>query len=68
MLIENDKGDASSDGFDSTEEYLRTKGFGVIHGGVNALRYTPHFAVTTEELELIVEGLRDALINGPRKA
>ncbi|MDJ0522011.1 MAG: aminotransferase class III-fold pyridoxal phosphate-dependent enzyme [Planctomycetota bacterium] len=55
-----------SHGENSVEEYLRTKGFGVIHGGTNALRYTPHFAVTTEELELIVEGIRDALENGPR--
>ena len=35
--------------------------------GKNALRYTPHFAVTTEELELIVESIRDAIENGPRK-
>ena len=55
-----------SHGENSVEEYLRTKGFGVIHGGTNALRYTPHFAVTTEELELIVDGIRDALENGPR--
>ena len=54
-------------GTNSTEEYLRTKGFGVIHGGKNALRYTPHFAVTTAELELIVEAIRDAIANGPRK-
>ncbi len=57
-----------SHGFDSIEEYLRTKGFGVIHGGKNALRYTPHFAVTSEELELIVDAIRDAVLNGPRKA
>jgi acetylornithine/succinyldiaminopimelate/putrescine aminotransferase len=57
----------TSHGEGSTEEYLRTKGFGVIHGGKNALRYTPHFAVTTEELELIVDSVRDALAHGPRK-
>lgn len=57
-----------SHGENSVEEYLRTKGFGVIHGGTNALRYTPHFAVTTAELELIVDGIRDALANGPRLA
>ena len=55
-------------GTGSTEEYLRTKGFGVIHGGANALRYTPHFAVTTEELRMIVDAIRDAIRNGPRRA
>ncbi len=55
-------------GTNSTEEYLRTKGFGVIHGGKNALRYTPHFAVTTEELQLIVDSIRDAILHGPRVA
>lgn len=55
-----------SQGADSTEAYMRTKGIGVIHGGTNALRFTPHFAVTTEELALIVEAIRDALENGPR--
>lgn len=54
-------------GAGSTEEYLRTKGIGVIHGGANALRYTPHFAVTPEEIDLILDATRDALVNGPRK-
>ena len=54
-------------GSNSTEEYLRTKGFGVIHGGKSALRYTPHFAVPSEELHLIVDSIRDALLNGPHK-
>ena len=56
-----------SHGTNSTEEYLRTRGFGVIHGGQNALRYTPHFAVTTSELSMIVDSIRDALVNGPRR-
>lgn len=49
----------------STEEYLRTQGIGVIHGGKNALRFTPHFRVTSEELKLIVDAIRDALLHGP---
>lgn len=53
-------------GTGSTEEYLRRHGIGVIHGGRRSLRYTPHFAVTAEELELVVNGTRDALLNGPR--
>jgi len=54
-------------GAGSTEEYLRRKGVGVIHGGANSLRYTPHFGVTGEELELVIAATRDALVNGPRR-
>ena len=54
-------------GADSTEEYLRKHGIGVIHGGENSLRFTPHFAVTSEEVDLVVDAVRDALANGPRK-
>jgi len=50
----------------STEEYMRLNGFGVIHGGVNSLRFTPTFDITSEELELVVEGVRQALLHGPR--
>lgn len=53
-------------GENSTETYMRTKGIGVIHGGQNALRFTPHFAVTTAELQLIVDATRDAILHGPR--
>jgi acetylornithine/succinyldiaminopimelate/putrescine aminotransferase len=53
-------------GPNSTETWLRTQGFGVIHGGANALRYTPHFGVSRAELELIVAGIRAALEHGPR--
>ena len=52
-------------GANSTEEYLRERGIGVIHGGKNALRFTPHFRVTSEELEMIVAAIRDALLHGP---
>lgn len=53
-------------GDNSTEDYLRRQGLGVIHGGARSLRYTPHFAVTSKEVELILDLTRDALINGPR--
>ena len=53
-------------GADSTEDWMRRRGFGVIHGGKNALRFTPPFDVTSAELELIVDGVRAALIEGPR--
>ena len=55
-------------GAGSTEEYLREHGWGVIHGGANSLRFTPHFNVTSEEIALLVEGVRKALLEGPRKA
>lgn len=55
-------------GTGSTEEYLREHGWGVIHGGANSLRFTPHFNVSSEELALLVEGVRKALLEGPRKA
>ncbi len=53
-------------GTGSTEEYLREHGFGVIHGGTNSLRFTPPFTITSEESDLILAGVRDALVNGPR--
>ncbi len=55
-------------GVGSTEEYMRERGFGVIHGGINSLRFTPHFNVGADEVELMLSGLREALVNGPRKA
>ena len=53
-------------GTGSTEEYMRERGYGVIHGGTNSLRFTPPFTVTSEEVDLIISGVRDALLNGPR--
>jgi 4-aminobutyrate aminotransferase-like enzyme len=55
-------------GTGSTEEYMRERGFGVIHGGVNSLRFTPTFFVTDAEVDLIIDAVRDAVLNGPRKA
>lgn len=55
-------------GADSTEEYLRMHGLGVIHGGDNSLRFTPHFGLTSEEIELIVGSVRKALLEGPHAA
>lgn len=54
-------------GTGSAEEYMRTKGIGVIHGGENSLRFTPHFEVTSAEVDLIVEHVKDALLNGPKR-
>ncbi len=54
-------------GGNSTEEYMREHGVGVIHGGTNSLRFTPHFNVTSAEVDLIVDHVRQALLKGPRK-
>lgn len=51
----------------STEEYMRERGVGVIHGGVNSLRFTPHFRVTSAEVDLIIDEIRHALKEGPRQ-
>jgi len=53
-------------GVNSTEDYLRRQGLGVIHGGARSLRYTPHFAITDKEVDLILQLTRDALVNGPK--
>ena len=54
-------------GAGSTEEFMRERGIGVIHGGTNSLRFTPHFNITSAELDLMIEHVRFALLNGPRK-
>ena len=54
-------------GTGSTEEWMRERGIGVIHGGENSLRFTPTFAVTSEELDLLVGMVKRALLEGPRQ-
>ena len=53
-------------GAGSSEEWLREHGLGVIHGGENSLRFTPHFAMGAEELDLLVSLVKRALLEGPR--
>jgi len=55
-------------GTDSAEEYMRLNGIGVIHGGENSLRFTPHFRVTSAEVDMVIEQLKDALVKGPKRA
>jgi acetylornithine/succinyldiaminopimelate/putrescine aminotransferase len=50
-------------GFDGVEERCRIKGFGVIHGGKNALRLTPHFNITSDEIDMIVDIIREVLVD-----
>ncbi|MFT4553881.1 MAG: acetylornithine/succinyldiaminopimelate/putrescine aminotransferase [Chlamydiales bacterium] len=46
----------------SFEEYLRKQGLGIIHGGVNSLRFTPHFNITSVEIDLMMDLLREGII------
>jgi 4-aminobutyrate aminotransferase-like enzyme len=48
-------------GVDGVETWCRRHGLGVIHGGKNALRFTPHFRVTSGELDAVVRVVRQAL-------
>lgn len=59
LAAEIDPSRAQVVGFDGLETRLRRHGLGVIHGGKNALRFTPHFGITDAEIELIVELLRE---------
>lgn len=52
-------------GLNSTEDYLRKHGLGVIHGGERSIRYTPVFDISAKEVDLIVELTKDALLHGP---
>lgn len=46
-------------GFDGLENKVRKVGIGVIHGGENALRFTPWFGITSAEIKLICDKLRE---------
>ena len=49
-------------GHDAVEPWCRRRGLGVIHGGVNALRFTPHFEITSEEIDLLIGIVREAIL------
>ena len=49
-------------GFGEVEESCRKLGLGIIHGGINALRFTPHFGITSAEIDLIIELVRKVLL------
>ena len=55
-------------GTDSIEEFMRFHGVSVIHGGENSLRYTPHFAINSDEVDLMINATRQALLEGPMLA
>ncbi|MBP6218281.1 MAG: aminotransferase class III-fold pyridoxal phosphate-dependent enzyme [Oligoflexales bacterium] len=49
---------------DGLETLLRKAGLGVIHGGKNALRFTPVFTISSEQVKLVVALLRAAFEGG----
>ena len=49
-------------GTEAVEPWCRRRGLGVIHGGENALRFTPHFNITSKEIDLIVDIVRESLV------
>ncbi len=53
--------DIKSYGENSIEEILRKQGIGVIHGGKNSLRFTPHFNITSNEIDLIIRNIKQTL-------
>ena len=50
---------------DGVEFWLRTQGLGVVHGGENALRFTPHFSITSDEIDLQVSMVEKFLLRAP---
>ena len=40
----------------------------MIHGGANSLRFTPHFTIDSDEIDLLVSMVKRALLEGPRQA
>jgi len=48
-------------GYEGIETWLRKNGLGVIHGGENSLRFTPHFGITREEVALLVDLVRQGI-------
>lgn len=50
-------------GFHGVETWCRKRGLGVIHGGINALRFTSHLEITSEEIDLIMTILRECFMS-----
>ena len=50
-------------GFGEVEEKCREIGLDIIHGGQNALRFTTHFEITSEEVNLVINLVRTALLS-----
>jgi len=48
-------------GHDGVEQKMRRRGVNVIHGGKNSLRYTPHFRISSDELDLLCQVTQEAI-------
>jgi len=48
---------------DGIERILRLRGVNVIHGGTNALRFTPNFDITREEVDMQVAHVREVILD-----
>jgi acetylornithine/succinyldiaminopimelate/putrescine aminotransferase len=49
-------------GFEGMEMWCRHHGLGIIHGGKNAVRLTPHFRITSAEIDLMVNTIREGIL------
>lgn len=58
FAISIDQNKAPVVGPEGLEDACRRAGIGVIHGGVNSLRFTPVFAISSSEIDLIIRCLR----------
>jgi len=47
---------------DGVEMVLRQRGINVIHGGTNALRFTPNFDISRAEVDMQVAHVRDVIL------
>jgi len=52
---------------DGIEMVLRRRGVNVIHGGTNALRFTPNFDITKEECDMQIAHVRQAVLDAMEK-
>jgi len=55
-------------GMDGVEMLLRQGGINVIHGGTNALRFTPNFTITKDEMDMQIDHVRNVLKEKRAKA
>lgn len=62
FCCELDPDRARSIGPGSAEELCRLRGLGVIHGGRNALRFTPPFTLSDAEADLLLGIVRDVIL------
>ena len=48
---------------DGVEMTLRRLGINAIHGGTNALRFTPNFDITKDEIDMQVDYVRRVILD-----